>query len=128
MVEYISGLFPMASGVPPVEPPPRALFESFFAPVPPASQSLAFNWFECVRTALIDANARVASLLASGRPERLLLPQRMATYAVRGECSHGRAVPVNESLLAHFERPLRPNLHLGLTVRDAMALEASFRA
>ena len=30
--------------------------------------------------------------------------------------------------MAHFERPLRPSLQLGLTVRDAMALEASFRA
>ena len=128
MVAYICGLFLLVSGVPPVDPPPRALFESFFAPVPPASQSLAFNWFERVCTALIDADASVASLLASVRPERLLLPQRMATYVVRGECATGRAVPGNESLLAHMERPLRPTLHLGLTVWDAMALEASFRA
>ena len=40
----------------------------------------------------------------------------------------GRAVPVNESLLSHFERPLRPNLQLGITISDAMALEASSRA
>ena len=70
----------------------------------------------------------MANLLASGRPERLLLPQCMATYAVRGECGTGRAVPVNESLLSHLDCPLCPTLHLGLTVRDAMALEASFRA
>ena len=31
------------------------------------------------------------------------------------------------SLLAHFERPLRPNLLVGLSVRDAMVLEALFR-
>ena len=49
MVEYICGLFPQAAGVPPVAPPPRGLFESFLAPVTPASQSLAFNWFERVR-------------------------------------------------------------------------------
>ena len=30
MVEYVCGLFPHAAGVPPVAPPPRALFESFF--------------------------------------------------------------------------------------------------
>ena len=55
-----------------------------------------------------------------------MLPQRLATYAVRRECASGRAVPVNRSLLAHFERLLRPLLQLGLTVRDAMALEVSF--
>ena len=37
-------------------------------------------------------------------------------------------MPVNESLLSQFERPLRPNLQLGITIRDAMALEASSRA
>ena len=52
----------------------------------------------------------MASLLASGRPERFILPQCLATYSVRGECATGRAVPVNEPLLAHFERPLRPSL------------------
>ena len=31
MIEYICGLFPQAMGVPPVEPPLRALFEFFFA-------------------------------------------------------------------------------------------------
>ena len=46
MIKYICSLFPQASGVPPVDPPPRALFESFFAPIPPASQLWAFNWFE----------------------------------------------------------------------------------
>ena len=32
MIEYVCGLFPQAVGVPPSAPPPRALFESFFAP------------------------------------------------------------------------------------------------
>ena len=36
MIEYICGLFPHAAGVPPSAPPPRALFESSFAPVTPA--------------------------------------------------------------------------------------------
>ena len=128
MIDYICGLFVQAAGVPPSAPPPRALFESFSAPVAPATPSLNFNWFDRVRTALMDADSRVAALLASGRPECLLLPQRLASYAVRGDCSLGRAVPVNESLLAHFDRPLRTNLQMGVTARDAMALEASFRA
>ena len=81
-----------------------------------------------MRTALVDADSRVASLLASSHPERLFLPQRLGSYAVRGDCSLGRTVPLNESLLSHFERPLRPTLQMGVTVRDAMALEASCRA
>ena len=125
MIDYVCGLFPQAAGVPPSAPPPRSLFESFFAPATPP---LNFNWFDHVRTALVDADSRVAALLAFGCPERLLLPQRLASYAVRGDCSLGRAVPVNESLLSHFERPLRSNLQMGITVRDAMALEASCRA
>ena len=47
---------------------------------------------------------------------------------VTGEASLGSAAPVNPSLLAMFERPLRPSLHLGLTVREAALLEASSRA
>ena len=35
---------------------------------------------------------------------------------------------MNPSLLALFERPLQPMLLLGLTIREAVALEASFRA
>ena len=101
MIDYICGLFPEAVGVPPSALPPRALFESF-APATP--------------------------ILSSGRPERVVLPQRLASYAVKGDCALGRVVPINESLLSHFERPLRTNLQLGITVRDAMALEASFRA
>ena len=70
----------------------------------------------------------MASLLASGCSERLFLPPRHTSYAVRGEHASGKAVPVNESLLAHFDKPLRLSLLVGLSVRDTMALEASFRA
>ena len=128
MIDYICGLFPQAAGVPPSAPPLRALFESFFAPAAPATPSLQLNWFDRVRTSLVEADSRVAAILSSGRPERLVLPQRLGSYAVKGDCALGRAVPVNESLLSHFERPLRPTLQMGVTVRDAMALEASCRA
>ena len=126
MIDYVCDLFPQAAGVPPSAPRPRALFESFFAPVAPATPSLDFNWFDRVRTALEDADSRVAALLASGRSERLLLPQRLASYAVWGDYSLGRAVPVNESLLSHFERPLRTNLQMGVTVRDAISQRLSY--
>ena len=56
------------------------------------------------------------------------MPQRLTSYAVKSDCALGCAVPVNESLLSHFEGPLRLNLQLGITIRDAMALEASSRA
>ena len=42
-----------------------------------------------------------------------------------GGASLGSAAPVNPSLLAMFERPLRPSLHLGLMVREAALLESS---
>ena len=35
---------------------------------------------------------------------------------------------MNPSLLAMFERPLRPSLHLGLTLREASLMESSSRA
>ena len=122
MIDYVCGLFPQATGVLPTAPPPRALFESFFAPMTP---SIQLNWFDRVCTSLVEADSRVAAILASGRPERLVLPQRLGSYAVRGDCALGRSVPVNESLLSHFEHPLRPTLQMGVTVRDSMALEAS---
>ena len=128
MIDYICGLFPQAVWVPPSAPPPRALFESFFAPAIPATPSVQLNWFDRVLTSVLEVDSRVASILSSGRPERLVMPQRLPTYAVKGDCALGRTVPVNESLLSHFERPLRPNLQLGITIRDAMALEASSRA
>ena len=77
------------------------------------------------RTALSEADARLASLLASGQAESSLLPPRSTQYAVRGENALGSAVPVNPSLLSMFERPLRPSLQLGLTVREAAVLESS---
>ena len=43
MIDYVCGLFPQAAGVPPSVPPSRALFESFFAPVAPATPSVQFN-------------------------------------------------------------------------------------
>ena len=123
MVEYICGLFPQAVGLPPVDPPPRALFESFFVPAPHSHPTLACNWFARVQEALIDADSRLAAWLAAGRSDRTFLPIRHSTYAVRGPHAASCAVPVNESLMSHFERPLRPSLQVGLTVRDLMTLE-----
>ena len=61
---------------PPVDPPPRALFKSFFAPAPHSQPSLAFNWFARVQQALIDAD----SCLAAGHSDRAFLPARHSTY------------------------------------------------
>ena len=43
MIDYVCGLFPQATGVPPTAPPLCALFESFFAPATP---SIQLNWFD----------------------------------------------------------------------------------
>ena len=128
MVEYISGLFPQAAGVPLVDPLPCVLFKSFFASSTLSQQSLSFNWFNRVRTVLMDADTRIAFWLAPGSSDRGFIPRYHISYAVRGPHASGKAVSVNESLLAHFDKTLRPSLLVGLSVRDAMALEASFRA
>ena len=75
----------------------------------------------------MEADSCMAAFLATGRSDPTFLPSRHLSYAVRGEHSGVKAVCVNESLLALFDRPLCPNLLVGLSVRDAMALEASFR-
>ena len=97
----------------------------FFSSSSTPHQPVFLSWFERVRTALSDANSRLAALLASGRAEQSLLPPRSTQYAVSGDHAVGSAVSVNPSLLSMFKRPLRPSLQLGLTVREAAALEAS---
>ena len=57
----------------------------------------------------------------------LFLPSRSSTYAVRGDYAFGGAAPVNFSLLSLFERRLKPTHHVGLTICEAAALEASLR-
>ena len=122
MYQYLVDLFPQAPA------PPRMLFEDFFAPLSSPHQPVYLAWFERVRSALSEADSHVAALLASGRPEASLLPPRSAQYSVGGDNALGSAAPVNPSLLAMFERPLCPFLHLGLTIREAALLEASSRA
>ena len=41
MIDYVCSLFPQVVGVPPVDPPPRALFKSFFAEAPQAQTPLS---------------------------------------------------------------------------------------
>ena len=45
-----------------------------------------------------------------------------------GDCASGQAVPVNLSLLSLFEKQLVLSYHVGLTVREAAALELSLRS
>ena len=52
----------------------------------------------------------------------------VTSYAVRGEFASGQAAPVNPSLLSLFEKQLKPFYHVGLSVREAAALEASLRS
>ena len=79
-------------------PPPRGLFESFFAASALSPPTLHFNWFDRVRQSLTDADARMASFLASGRSDHAFLPSCHLTDVVRGEHSGAKAVPVHESV------------------------------
>ena len=128
MYQYLVDLFPQSAGSSPAPLPPRALFEEFFAAPSSPHQPVFLSWFEHVRFTLSDADSRILSLLASGRPESSLLPPRQSQYSVESSSSLGSAAPVNPSLLAMFERPLRPSLHLGLKLREASLLESSSRA
>ena len=128
MYQYLVDLFPQAAGSSQALLPPHALFEEFFAAPLSPHQPVFLTWFERVRSTLSEADTRIVNLLASGRPESSLLPPRQTQYSVGGGSSLGSAAPVNPSLLAMFERPLRPSLHLGLTVREATLLESSSRA
>ena len=111
-----------------MDPPPCALFEEFFTSASSPQQPISLNWFDHVRSALEEADTRLASFLASGRPDFAPLSSWSSQHALRGEFAQGLAAAVNPSLLALFEHPLWPTLQLGLTIREAAALEASFRA
>ena len=128
MYQYLVDLFPQSAGSSPAPFPPRALFEELFAAPPSPHQPVFLSWFERVQSTLSDADARILALLASGRPESSLLPPRLSQYSVGGGSASGSAAQVNLSLLAMFERPLRPSLHLGLTLREASLMESSSRA
>ena len=97
-------LFPQAAVTPSSAPPPRAFFEDFSGSPTPTSP-VFLSWFERVRTALLDADAGLASFLSSGCADFSFLP-RNSSYAVWGEFASGQAVPVNPSLLYLFEKQL----------------------
>ena len=128
MYQYLVDLFPQAAGFSQAPLPPHAVFEEFFAAPSSPHQPVFLTWFERVRSTLSEADARIVSLLASGRPESSLLPPHQTPYSVGSSSSLGSAAPVNPSLLAMFELPLRLSLHLGLTLREAALLESSSRA
>ena len=110
MYQYLVDLFPQSAGSSQGPLPPHALFEVFFAPPSSPHQLFFLSWFGRVRSTLSEAAARIVSLLASGRPESSLFPPRQTLYSVGSGSSLGSAAPVNPSLLAMFERPLRPSL------------------
>ena len=86
------------------------------------------NWFERVHTTHTDTDSCLASFRASGKSSFFFLPSRSPFYAVRGEFAQGCASQINPSLLSLFVCQLRPNLQLGLSIREAAALESSFCA
>ena len=126
MMSFNVNLFPQAAGSPSVPPPPSALFKDFFGASAPSPSPIFLNWFERVRSALADADSCLASFVASSHGNYLFLPSRAFTYAVHGDFVFGGAAPVSSSLLSLFERCLKPMHHVGLTIREAAALEASF--
>ena len=128
MLSFLVDLFPQAAGSPAPPPPPRALFKDFFGSSAPTSSPVFLSRFERVCTALPDADSRLASFLSSGRADFSFLPRCNSSYAVRVVFALGQAAPVNPSLFSLFEKQLKPSYHVGLSVREAAALEASLRS
>ena len=89
MMSFIVDLFPQAAGYPSVPPPPWALFKDFFSSSTPSSSPIFLNWFEKVRSALSEADSLLASFVASGRGDFLLLPSRSPVYAVHRDFALG---------------------------------------
>ena len=123
MLAFLIDLFPQAAGSHSSPPPPRALFEDFFGSSTPHSPPNFLSWFERVRLALSQADSRLSSFLSSGPPDFSFLPPRNSSYAVKGDFAAGQAIPVNLLLLSLYEKQLKPSYHVGLTVREAAALE-----
>ena len=69
MLSFIVDLFPQAVGSPSVAPPPRALFEDFFAPLVLPQQPIFLNWFERVHAAMADTDSRMAASIVAGRSD-----------------------------------------------------------
>ena len=55
----------------------------------------------------------------------MFLPTHSPVYAVHGDFALAGAAPVNLSLLSLFERLIKPSNHVGLSIREAAAFEAS---
>ena len=127
MMGFIVDLFPQAADSPSVSPPPRTLFEDFFSSSTPFSPPIFLNWFERVRSALSEADSRLASFIVSGRRNFVSSLSILHLCCSRGLCFGGVA-PINPSLLSLFERRLKPSHHVGLSVREAAAFEASLRS
>ena len=128
MLAFLVDLSPQTAGSQSAPPPPRALFEDFFGSSAPHSPPIFLSWFERVRMALAEADSRLASFLSSGCSDFSFLPPWNSAYAVKGEFASGQAVPVNPSLLALYDRQLKPSYHVGLMVCEAAGLESFLRA
>ena len=128
VLAFIVDHFPQAAGSPSVPPPPWALSEEFFGSAALPSFPVFLSWFKRVRTALSDADTRMAAFLASGRSDFSFLPPRNSSYVVYAEFVLGHTAPVNPTLPSLFEHLLKPSHYVGMTIREAAALEASLRS
>ena len=99
MLSFIVDLSPQAAGSPSAPPPPRALFEDFFGSSAPPSSPVFLNWFKRVRTALSDADTRMASFLATSRGD-FSLPPRNSSYVMRGDLASGHGSSQSVSAFA----------------------------
>ena len=60
MYQYLVDLFPQAAGSSQAPPPPRSLFEEFFATLSSPHRPVFLTWFERVRSTLAEADSCIA--------------------------------------------------------------------
>ena len=129
MLAYIVSLFPQAASVAAAPVPPRALFEDFFASDSSQASLLPkLNWFDCVRTSLLNADAHHVSFVVSGKQvSHLISPVIPFMWFVI--IMHSRPFPrVNESVLFPLGHSPGLNRLVGISLHEAQLLEVSFRS
>ena len=129
MLDYIVSLFPRATSAAAAPVPPWALFENFFRVLRISGFSIAeADWFARMHASLTDADARLASFVASGRQDSHFLLPRRIIYVISDDHELSSFSPVTDSVLFHLVRSPGLNRLVGVSLREAQILGASFRS
>ena len=127
MVSFINEFFPASKGPEP-SPAPRCVFETLYSSSPlPEVGAPKFAWFDRVQQSLQAADTRLLKQMRALKADTSLLPLHHAMYAVPGNPSRGRAVPVNPNFTALLTRVPPVSCTLAMTLKEAEGIESAVR-